>query len=46
MASLNVSVGVLAVYALAFAIFSPAVVQGQSISPASAPGPSSDGNSL
>ncbi|KAI4355192.1 hypothetical protein L6164_003986 [Bauhinia variegata] len=46
MAFFKASIGVLAVYALAFAIFPPAVVESQTLSPAPAPGPSSDGTSI
>ncbi|KAK7258564.1 hypothetical protein RIF29_24144 [Crotalaria pallida] len=44
MALLRVSSGILVIYTLVFAIFSPAVVEAQSLAPA--PAPSSDGISI
>ncbi|KAJ7962524.1 Arabinogalactan peptide [Quillaja saponaria] len=46
MATFKASVGVLAILALVFAIVSPTAVDAQSLSPAPAPGPSSDGTSI
>ncbi|XP_061363377.1 arabinogalactan protein 20 [Gastrolobium bilobum] len=46
MAFLKASFGLLSIYILVFAIFSPAVLEAQSLSLAPAPGPSSDGTSI
>ncbi|KAK4268852.1 hypothetical protein QN277_022083 [Acacia crassicarpa] len=46
MAFLKSCVGIVAIYAFAFAIFMPFLVQGQSFPPSPSPAPSSDGTSI